>query len=398
MKMLIKILSLFFLLSSCNKAPETKPQNRLAIDVSELTVSHEQIDKEIKLESESDWAAYAEDKSWIKISPSSGMSGAYDVKIQISANKGASERSSNIVFMYGTERKSVPVVQAGNPDVADEPEEGDDGGDGNAPAVPDGAFVPEGYRLFWSDEFEGTSLNSANWTCEIGRGSNGWGNSELQYYTDRPENIAVRDGKLVITARKESYQGAEATSARLITLGKVFFKYGYITASIKLPKTADGLWPAFWMMGNDFRSKGWPNCGETDILEMGHANGIKKGTQEKFLNGACHWGQPGHAYYSYDFTNSDSVQDGKFHTFTCIWTERQIAMYIDLDTNPDAKPYFKMDLKDFGDDEFRKDNFILFNLAVGGNFPAIWDIGQITALDNGPAEMEIDYVRVFQKP
>ena len=73
-------------------------------------------------------------------------------------------------------------------------------------------------------------------------------------------------------------------------------------------------------------------------------------------------------------------------------------MYIDLDTNPDAKPYFKMDLKDFGDDEFRKDNFILFNLAVGGNFPAIWDIGQITALDNGPAEMEIDYVRVFQKP
>ena len=152
------------------------------------------------------------------------------------------------------------------------------------------------------------------------------------------------------------------------------------------------------MMGNDFRSKGWPNCGETDILEMGHANGIKKGTQEKFLNGACHWGQPGHAYYSYDFTNSYSVQDGKFHTFTCIWTERQIAMYIDLDTNPDAKPYFKMDLKDFGDDEFRKDNFILFNLAVGGNFPAIWDIGQITALDNGPAEMEIDYVRVFQKP
>ena len=78
----------------------------------------------------------------------------------------------------------------------------------------------------------------------------------------------------------------EATSARLITLGKVFFRYGYITASIKLPKTADGLWPAFWMMGNDFRSKGWPNCGETDILEMGHA------------------------YYSYDFTNSYSVQKG----------------------------------------------------------------------------------------
>ena len=258
-----------------------------------------------------------------------------------------------------------------------------------------GMFIPEGYELFWNDEFDGPSFDTGNWTCEIG--GNGWGNAELQYYTDRPENVDVRDGKLVITARREDYKGSAVTSARLITLGKVFFKYGYITASIKLPKTADGLWPAFWMMGDDYRVKGWPNCGEIDILEMGHKNGIRSCTQERFLNGACHWGQPGHVFYSYNFTNSYSVQDGNFHTFTCIWTENEVAMYIDLDTKPDALPYFRMTFDEYGDNEFRKDNFILLNLAVGGNFPGIHDIDKVTALADGPAEMEVDYVRIFQK-
>jgi beta-glucanase (GH16 family) len=256
-------------------------------------------------------------------------------------------------------------------------------------------FVPEGYELVWHDEFDGDALDTLSWTAETG--GHGWGNNELQYYTARQKNVDVRGGRLVITAVKEDYQGAKVTSARINTLGKVGFRYGYVVASIRLPKTSDGLWPAFWMMGSDFKETGWPNCGETDILEMGHQNGIKKGAQDRFLNGACHWGQPSHAYYSYDFTNSYSVQDGQFHTFTCIWTDKEIAMYIDLDTKPDAKPYFKMDIKDFGDNEFRKDNFILLNLAVGGNFPAIWDINQVTALNDGAAEMEVDYVRVFQK-
>lgn len=256
-------------------------------------------------------------------------------------------------------------------------------------------FVPEGYELFWCDEFDGDSLNLDNWTPE--QGGHGWGNNELQHYTGRPENVEVRDGNLVIRAVKEDYQGAPVTSARLITLGKMEFVYGYVVASIKLPKTADGLWPAFWMMGTDIRELGWPNCGETDILEMGHQNGMKNGTQEQFLNGACHWGAPHHQYYSYDFTNRYSVQDGSFHTFTCIWDEEYVRMYIDLEAYPDASPYFEMKIADFGDNEFRKPAFLLLNLAVGGNFPGIWDIDRITALDEGPAEMEIDYVRVFQK-
>ena len=257
--------------------------------------------------------------------------------------------------------------------------------------------APEGYELVWHDEFDTAGVSSPstdNWWYETGDG--GWGNNELQDYVSGGKYNGVRiaevsDGTLKITAQKID---GKVRSVRMNTVQG--WTYGYFEGRLKLCK-GKGTWPAFWMMGNDFKSKGWPNCGETDILEMGHQNGIKKGAQEKFLNGACHWGAPGHQYYSYDFTNSYSVQDGQFHTFTCIWDENQIAMYIDLDTKPDAKPYFKMALKDFGDNEFRKDNFILLNLAVGGNFPGIWDINQITALNDGPAEMEIDYVRVFQK-
>lgn len=258
-----------------------------------------------------------------------------------------------------------------------------------------GMFIPEGYELFWSDEFDGDSLNAAFWTPE--QGGHGWGNNELQHYTGRKDNVDVHDGKLVIRAVKEDYKGSPVTSARLVTLGKVEFLYGYVVASIKLPKTADGLWPAFWMMGTDISRLGWPNCGEIDILEMGHSNGMKNGTQEQFLNGACHWGVPHHQYYAHDITNSYSVQDGQFHTFTCIWDEEKVATYIDLEKYPDAEPYFEMKIEDFGNDEFRKENFILLNLAVGGNFPGIWDIDQVTALNGGPAEMEIDYVRVFRK-
>lgn len=380
MNMITKILAIAILTVSCTSKPaDEKPAGgTVQLSQTEITVDFEEQDTYLTVTADADWGTSVADPDWCSVSPTGGIKGETKVKISVKKNLLTEDRHNTITFRTASSKTEVKLVQ-------------------KTSSTGEAMFVPEGYKLFWSDEFEGDKLDDANWTCEIGRGSNGWGNAELQYYTDRPENVDVRDGKLVITARRENYQGAEATSARLITLGKVYFKYGYVTASIKLPKTANGLWPAFWMMGNDFKSKGWPNCGETDILEMGHQNGIKKGAQEKFLNGACHWGAPGHQYYSYDFTNSYSVQDGQFHTFTCIWDENQIAMYIDLDIKPDAKPYFKMALKDFGDNEFRKDNFILLNLAVGGNFPGIWDINQVTALNDGPAEMEIDYVRVFQK-
>ncbi|MDE5732923.1 MAG: family 16 glycosylhydrolase [Bacteroidales bacterium] len=377
MRMFSVISAALVVCCACAGPAETPAfQGTLSFGPSELVFGYEEGETVVTVESDCEWGAAVSDPSWCTIFPGGGVAGKTEVKVKVQKNLFAEERENCITFRYGRESAVLPVVQTPSSD---------------GPQM----FVPEGYKLFWSDEFEGNSLNTDNWTAETGAG--GWGNAELQYYTDRTENVAVRDGKLVITARRENYNGAPVTSARLITLDKVKFLYGYVVASIKLPKTANGLWPAFWMMGNDIRTNPWPNCGETDILEMGHANGIAAGTQEKFLNGACHWGVPGHQYYAHDITNSYSVQDGKFHTFTCIWDEDYIRMYIDLETYPDAKPYFEMKIVDFGDNEFRKENFILLNLAVGGNFPAIWDIGQVTALRDGEAAMEVDYVRVFQK-
>lgn len=353
------------------------PEYSLSVSPSVLTVGPEAGEATLTVTSDCEWGTSVGDASWCSVFPSGGIAGDTKVTVTFQKNMFAEERANSIKFRYSASKEvEVPVVQGAN-------------GGGEQ------MFVPEGYRLVWSDEFDGKSLDTDNWTAEIGSG--GWGNNELQYYTDRTENVDVRDGKLVITARRENYKGAPVTSARIITLDKVKFMYGYVVASIKLPKTANGLWPAFWMMGNDIRTVPWPNCGETDILEMGHANGIAAGTQEKFLNGACHWGRPDHQYYAHDITNSYSVQDGKFHTFTCIWDEDYIRMYIDIETYPDAKPYFEMKIADFGDREFRKENFLLLNLAVGGNFPGIFDISGVTALKDGPAEMEVDYVRVFQK-
>ena len=376
--MIARILALALLAASCTAPAQTETPNGGSVQVNptEINVGFDEQIVEVTVTADADWGSSVADPAWCTVYPTGGVKGETKVKVTIKKNILTEARQNEITFRTTSSKTTVKVTQ-------------------ETSTTGEAMFVPEGYKLFWSDEFDGPSLNADNWTCETG--GHGWGNAELQYYTDRPENVDVRDGKLVITARKESYQGATATSARLITLGKVFFKYGYVVASIKLPKTANGLWPAFWMMGNDFKSKGWPNCGEIDILEMGNSGGINNGTQEKFLNGACHWGEPNHAYYGPSYTNSYSVQDGEFHTFTCIWDENQVAMYIDLDTNPNAKPYFKMNIKDFGDNEFRKDNFILLNLAVGGNFPGIHDINKVTALSGGPAEMEVDYVRVFQK-
>lgn len=376
--MITKILAIALLAISCTGQEQTETPRGGAVQVSpaELTLDFEEQETYVTVTADAEWGSTVADPSWCSVYPTGGIKGETNVKITVKKNLLTEDRHNTITFRTTSSKTELPVTQLTS-------------------STGEAMFVPEGYKLFWSDEFDGPNLNTDNWTCEIG--GHGWGNAELQYYTDRPENVYVRDGKLVITARKENYQGSKATSARLITLGKVYFKYGYIVASIKLPKTANGLWPAFWMMGNDFKSKGWPNCGEIDIVEMGHQNGIKDGVQDRYLNGACHWGDNGNASYGPSTTYDYSLQDGEFHTFTCIWTENEVAMYVDLDTKPNARPYFKMTINQFGNNEFRKDNFILLNLAVGGNFPGIKDINQITALNNGPAEMEVDYVRVFQK-
>lgn len=262
------------------------------------------------------------------------------------------------------------------------------------------------YSLVWQDLFDVDVLDESVWNIEV-NGSGG-GNNELQYYTANNVSMGTEpeSGKhcLILTAKKEDYQGKTATSGRINSKGKKFFKYGKIEASIKLPKTANGLWPAFWMMGNDFDQVGWPKCGEIDIMEMGNSTGIKNNTQEFYFNGACHWGfykNGAYPNYAKATTNEYSLQDD-FHLYTLVWTENDIKMFLDLDKNPNSKPYYEISLEDNGGEwdtgkYFRKEFFLLFNMAVGGNFTNIHSINNVTALNSGEAKMYVDFVKVYQR-
>jgi beta-glucanase (GH16 family) len=268
-------------------------------------------------------------------------------------------------------------------------------------------IIAQDYKLMWEDNFNNPVLNeTTHWGVEVN--GNGGGNNELQFY--RRENISVEqlpDGVncLVLSAKRENFGGKVVTSGRLNTNNKVSVKYGKIEARIKLPSTANGLWPAFWMMGEDITTLGWPRCGEIDVLEMGNVNGINSGNQSKYFNGACHWGE-NWTYYAKDNTSAYSLQDD-FHLYTLIWDEKAIKMYLDLDKYPNNQPYFQMDIsgtrtKGQAAYYFHKPFHVLLNLAVGGNFTGITgnsNISKITALpvDGSPVKMYIDYVRIYQK-
>lgn len=264
----------------------------------------------------------------------------------------------------------------------------------------DPIVTPTGeWQLVWRDEFNGSSLDMDLWNIEVN--GDGGGNGELQYYCEK--GVSVQNGNLVLTATRENYGGKQCTSGRINTLGKVYFTHGKIEARIKMPQTANGLWPAFWMMGNDITYNSWPYCGEIDIVEMGNQGGYN-GLQNRYLNGACHWGpyvDGNHPNYGPSTTYSYSLQDD-YHLFTCIWNDNSVAMYIDQDLYPSVAPYYEMSLSDASAENspgryFHKPFFVLFNLAVGGAFPGIWDINGITALNNGPKSMYIDWIRIYQK-
>ena len=298
------------------------------------------------------------------------------------------------------------------------------------------------YQLQWSDEFDGTELNRDYWNVEDN--ARGGGNAELQYYT--PRNISIEkhpvtgESCLVLTAKKEDYGNRPCTSARLNTQDKVTVHYGKVEARIAFPYTADGLWPAFWMLGDNLatnlgnnddvdKTKAalakqgrvvWPKCGEIDICEMGHHKGIENGTQDRYFNGACHWGESFNngAYPNVGgFYTADYPVQGDFHLFTLVWTEDSIAMYLDQDKYPETAPYFQLSLRNKEVNQpghyFNHPFYLVLNLAVGGFFPNMpaaekyperitFDdpsFQRVTALpaDGTPVKMYVDYIRVYTK-
>ena len=241
------------------------------------------------------------------------------------------------------------------------------------------AGAPPGFsRLVWSDEFNGTSINTANWGYDLGNG--GFGNNELENYTSRPENARIENGMLIIEARRESLGGSAYTSARLKTQGKQSFGINtWVEARINAPE-GQGIWPAFWMLGNSISTVGWPSCGEIDIMEMQGQN--------PFQNfGTIHWADANgqHASFGGTFHSSTSLAAG-FHTFAVSRTASTITWYVDRVQYAQANIAGGIN----STSEFQGSFFILLNVAVGGNF-----VGSPDGTTVFPQQMQVDWVRVW---
>lgn len=233
----------------------------------------------------------------------------------------------------------------------------------------------------WSDEFDDPAIDRSKWSFQTGAG--GWGNHELENYTDRPENAAVRDGRLIITARREEYEGSHYTSARLRTIRKGDWRYGRFEARMRLP-VAQGMWPAFWMMPTDSLYGGWPASGEIDIMEL-------IGKFPSRVYGTLHTvnGQGQHVSYGEQIDLASSTFADDFHVFAAEWDPGHLALFLD------DQPYNVLDtpFANGGTWPFDQRFHIILNLAVGGDWP-----GSPDGAAPFPQILEVDSVRVFQKP
>ncbi|MCX6283125.1 MAG: glycoside hydrolase family 16 protein [Bacteroidetes bacterium] len=242
------------------------------------------------------------------------------------------------------------------------------------------------WQLVWSDDFNGTagmSPDSAKWQFDIGTGPNhdGWGNAELEYYTNRTSNASLDgNGNLVITARAESYAGSGFTSARIKTLKKLEQTYGRFEARIKTP-WGPGIWPAFWLLGANVDSLGWPQCGEIDIMEL-------RGQKPNIINGTVHGpGYSGAGGITKSFAFGNERFDVNFHVFAVEWGENFIDFFVDSTLYQEITPGNVT-----GNWVFNHPFFIILNVAVGGNY-----VGFPTSQTPFPQTMLVDYVRVYKE-
>ena len=250
------------------------------------------------------------------------------------------------------------------------------------------ATPPASYILSWSDEFSaanGSSPDASKWIMETG--GNGWGNNELESYTNRTQNAHVQDGNLIITAIQEIYTGSDGitrqyTSARLKSMGLFEQKYGRFEARIKIPQ-GQGMWPAFWMLGNNIGQVGWPDCGEIDIME-------NIGKEPTKVHGSMHGpGYSGSSGLTATYTLPSGNFADDFHIFAVEWEPSVVRFYVDGNLYETRTP---ADLPAGKTWVFDHPFFMLLNVAVGGDWPGSPD--QTTVF---PQSMLVDYVRVYTK-
>lgn len=250
------------------------------------------------------------------------------------------------------------------------------------PLVPQTTAPPTGRTITWQDEFDGpagSSPNAAKWTYDIGTD---WGNSQLEYDTNRPENVSLDGaGHLRIVAKQESYLGSNYTSARILTRGLFTQAKGRFEARIQLP-VGQGIWPAFWLLGNDIGSAGWPACGEIDIMEY-------RGQQPTKSTGSLHGpGYSGGGALTSTYTLPTGTFNGGYHVFAVEWETGKVTWLVD------DVPYQTRTASDVppgGRWVFEHPFFIILNVAVGGNYVGSPDVSTVF-----PQTMLVDYVRVYQ--
>ena len=253
-----------------------------------------------------------------------------------------------------------------------------------SPTPPRTATPSADWKLVWAEEFEGpdgSPVNPETWSFEVG--GHGWGNNELEYYTDRLENAHLQNGNLVIEARKEDYQGRAYTSARLVTQGKAAWQYGRYEIRARLP-AGQGIWPAIWMLPDSQTYGGWPTGGEIDIMEfLGH--------DRQTVYGTLHWGEP------HDSNGKSFVLTGgpdfsaDYHVFALEWAPEEFRWYVDGVHYHTVKEWKTSAKNASFPAPFDQPFYILLNVAVGGRWPGSPDAATVF-----PARMYVDYVRVYQ--
>lgn len=251
----------------------------------------------------------------------------------------------------------------------------------NRPSQPEDKEIVIGNKLVWSDEFDTPGApDDSKWTYDLG--GSGWGNNELQYYTNDPKNVRVEDGNLVIEAIKEKKDNNEYTSTRIISKGKGDWKYGRIEIRAQLP-LGRGTWPAIWMLPTDWKYGGWPDSGEIDIMEhVGYDQGV--------VHGNLHSKKYNHILgTNVDGKTNVSTASSEFHIYAIEWTNKKIDFFVD------TKRYHSISRKS-GDGwegwPFDERFHLLMNIAVGGN----WGGAQGVDETIWPQKMLVDYVRVYQ--
>ena len=230
-------------------------------------------------------------------------------------------------------------------------------------------------ELSWSDEFDGGAISTSKWGYDLGGG--GWGNNELQAYTNSNTNAYVSGGNLTIVARREQSGSNAYTSARLLTKNKQTFVFGRTDIRAKVPK-GKGIWPAIWMLGADIDQNNWPKCGEIDIMEL-------RGSRPTELLSTMHFGNPTRVFKGTTAVQPNDLSND-FHIYSAVRSKDQIRFFID------GVQYFTFTKADVGSNPYPFNNpfFVILNVAVGGDFDGNPDASTVF-----PQQMQVDYVKHF---